>query len=78
MLILQMLSYIFWLQKVKVNERNAKGENARALAMMYGYTKIVSLIDSQSPRIKLGICSKSPTFQHQYITFQLLFTYYTT
>lgn len=22
--------------------------------MMYGYTKIVSLIDSQSPRIKLG------------------------
>uniref|UniRef100_H2US03 Ankyrin repeat and sterile alpha motif domain containing 3 n=1 Tax=Takifugu rubripes TaxID=31033 RepID=H2US03_TAKRU len=40
--------------KVKVNERNTKGENARALAMMYGYTKIVSLIDSQSPRIKLG------------------------
>lgn len=78
MLILQMLLYIFCLQKGKVNERNAKGENARALAMMYGYTKIVSLIDSQSPRIKLGICSKSPTFQHQYITFQLLFTYHTT
>lgn len=55
MLILQMLFYIFCLQKVKVNERNTKGENARALAMMYGYTKIVSLIDSQSPRIKLGI-----------------------
>ncbi|CAG04367.1 unnamed protein product, partial [Tetraodon nigroviridis] len=40
--------------KVKMNERNSKGENARALAMMYGYTKIVSLIDSRSPRIKLG------------------------
>lgn len=46
---------IFCLQKVKINERNSKGENARALAMMYGYTKIVSLIDSHSPRIKLGI-----------------------
>ncbi|XP_028263755.1 ankyrin repeat and SAM domain-containing protein 3 [Parambassis ranga] len=40
--------------KVKVDERNAKGENARALAMMYGYTKIASLIDSRSPRIKPG------------------------
>lgn len=56
-----MLFDIFCLQKVKVNERNTKGENARALAMMYGYTKIVSLIDSQSPRIKLGICSE-PNF----------------
>ncbi|KAK5607397.1 Ankyrin repeat and SAM domain-containing protein 3 [Crenichthys baileyi] len=40
--------------KVKVSERNAKGETARALAMMYGYTKIVSLIDARSPRIKPG------------------------
>nr|XP_046232682.1 ankyrin repeat and SAM domain-containing protein 3 isoform X2 [Scatophagus argus] len=41
-------------QKVKVDDRNAKGETARALAMMYGYTKIVSLIDSRTPRIKPG------------------------
>ncbi|KAM3592437.1 uncharacterized protein V6R79_018810 [Siganus canaliculatus] len=40
--------------KVKVDDRNAKGETARALAMMYGYTKIVSLIDSRSPRFKPG------------------------
>ncbi|XP_060950671.1 ankyrin repeat and SAM domain-containing protein 3 isoform X1 [Limanda limanda] len=40
--------------KVKVDDRNAKGETARALAMMYGYTKIVSLIDSRSPRSKPG------------------------
>ncbi|KAG7226333.1 hypothetical protein INR49_013744 [Caranx melampygus] len=40
--------------KVKVEDRNAKGETARALAMLYGYTKIVSLIDSRSPRIKPG------------------------
>ncbi|KAG7506732.1 ankyrin repeat and SAM domain-containing protein 3 [Solea senegalensis] len=40
--------------KVKVDDRNAKGETARALAMMYGFTKIVSLIDSRSPRIKPG------------------------
>ncbi|KAF7661578.1 hypothetical protein LDENG_00259060 [Lucifuga dentata] len=40
--------------KVKVDDRNAKGETARALAMMYGYTKIVSLIDSRSPKIKPG------------------------
>lgn len=43
------------LQKVKVDDRNDKGESARALAMLYGYTKIVSLIDSRSPRIKAGI-----------------------
>uniref|UniRef100_A0A7N8XV64 Ankyrin repeat and sterile alpha motif domain containing 3 n=1 Tax=Mastacembelus armatus TaxID=205130 RepID=A0A7N8XV64_9TELE len=35
-------------------DRNAKGETARALAMMYGYTKIVGLIDSRSPRFKSG------------------------
>ncbi|KAF3853456.1 hypothetical protein F7725_014144 [Dissostichus mawsoni] len=40
--------------KVKIDERNSKGETARALAMLYGYTKIVSLIDSRSPRIKPG------------------------
>ncbi|XP_034426205.1 ankyrin repeat and SAM domain-containing protein 3 isoform X2 [Hippoglossus hippoglossus] len=40
--------------KVKVDDRNAKGETARAIAMMYGYTKIVSLIDSRSPRSKPG------------------------
>ncbi|XP_061823586.1 ankyrin repeat and SAM domain-containing protein 3 isoform X2 [Nerophis lumbriciformis] len=40
--------------KVKVDERNAKGETARALAMTYGYTKIASLIDSRSPRNKAG------------------------
>uniref|UniRef100_A0A1A8GYT1 Ankyrin repeat and sterile alpha motif domain containing 3 n=1 Tax=Nothobranchius korthausae TaxID=1143690 RepID=A0A1A8GYT1_9TELE len=40
--------------KVKVDDRNAKGETARALAMMYGYTKIASLIDSRSSRNKPG------------------------
>lgn len=40
--------------KVKVDQRNAKGETARALAMLYGYTKIVSLIDSRSQKIKPG------------------------
>uniref|UniRef100_A0A8D3ANS5 Ankyrin repeat and sterile alpha motif domain containing 3 n=1 Tax=Scophthalmus maximus TaxID=52904 RepID=A0A8D3ANS5_SCOMX len=40
--------------KVKVDDRNVKGETARALAMLYGYTKIVSLIDSRSPRMKPG------------------------
>nr|XP_057917180.1 ankyrin repeat and SAM domain-containing protein 3 isoform X2 [Doryrhamphus excisus] len=40
--------------KVKFNERNAKGETARALAIMYGHTKIASLIDSHSPRNKAG------------------------
>lgn len=33
---------------VKVNECNAKGETARALAMLYGHTKIASLIDMHS------------------------------
>lgn len=49
------------LQKVKVDDRNVKGETARALAMMYGYTKIVSHIDSRSPRFKAGICLNSLT-----------------
>ncbi|KAM9715936.1 ankyrin repeat and SAM domain-containing protein 3 isoform 2-T2 [Menidia menidia] len=40
--------------RVKVNVRNAKGETARALAGLYGYTKIIGLIDSHSPRIKPG------------------------
>ncbi|XP_070961833.1 ankyrin repeat and SAM domain-containing protein 3 isoform X1 [Oncorhynchus clarkii lewisi] len=39
---------------VKVDERNAKGETARALAMMYGHTKIASLIDMRSPKAKAG------------------------
>uniref|UniRef100_A0A3B3ZMF9 SAM domain-containing protein n=1 Tax=Periophthalmus magnuspinnatus TaxID=409849 RepID=A0A3B3ZMF9_9GOBI len=37
-----------------IDHRNAKGETARVLGMMYGYTKIVSLIDSRSNRIKPG------------------------
>ncbi|KAM4623373.1 ankyrin repeat and SAM domain-containing protein 3 [Polymixia lowei] len=40
--------------KVRVHERNSKGETARALAMMYGFTKIASLIDSRSPKAKPG------------------------
>ncbi|XP_072312447.1 ankyrin repeat and SAM domain-containing protein 3 [Eucyclogobius newberryi] len=40
--------------KVKVDHRNAKGETARVLAMTYGYTKIVSLIESRSQRSKPG------------------------
>ncbi|XP_068439332.1 ankyrin repeat and SAM domain-containing protein 3 isoform X2 [Clinocottus analis] len=40
--------------KVKVDDRNSKGETARALAMIYGYTKIVSIMDSHSPRTKPG------------------------
>ncbi|XP_077595086.1 ankyrin repeat and SAM domain-containing protein 3 [Stigmatopora nigra] len=40
--------------KAKAKERNAKGETARALAMMYGNAKIASLIDLRSPRIKPG------------------------
>ncbi|KAK7919745.1 hypothetical protein WMY93_011029 [Mugilogobius chulae] len=40
--------------KVKIDHRNAKGETARVLAMMYGYTKIVSLIESRSQKIKPG------------------------
>jgi len=46
-------------QKVKVDERNGKGETARALAMLYGYTKIASLMDLHSPRIKAGACWNS-------------------
>ncbi|XP_056153489.1 ankyrin repeat and SAM domain-containing protein 3 [Lampris incognitus] len=38
--------------RVKIDERNAKGETARALAMTFGYTKIASLIDSRSPKVK--------------------------
>ncbi|XP_067100698.1 ankyrin repeat and SAM domain-containing protein 3 isoform X1 [Osmerus mordax] len=39
---------------VKVDERNSKGETARALAMMYGHAKIASLIDMRSPKAKPG------------------------
>ncbi|XP_037546745.1 ankyrin repeat and SAM domain-containing protein 3 [Nematolebias whitei] len=40
--------------KVKVDDHNAKGETACTLARIYGYTKIVSLINSRSPRNKPG------------------------
>ncbi|XP_028823019.1 ankyrin repeat and SAM domain-containing protein 3 [Denticeps clupeoides] len=39
---------------VRVEERNAKGETARVLAMLYGHTKIASLIDKHSLRAKAG------------------------
>ncbi|XP_018590410.1 ankyrin repeat and SAM domain-containing protein 3 [Scleropages formosus] len=39
---------------VKVEERNAKGETARALAILYGHTKIASLIDMHCARSKAG------------------------
>ncbi|KAK1794790.1 hypothetical protein P4O66_009990 [Electrophorus voltai] len=38
----------------QVEERNFKGETARALAMMYGHTKIAGLIDMHSLRVKSG------------------------
>ncbi|XP_061087490.1 ankyrin repeat and SAM domain-containing protein 3 isoform X2 [Conger conger] len=42
---------------VKVDERNAKGETARTLAMLYGHTKIASLIDMRSMRPKQDLSS---------------------
>ncbi|KAI1896215.1 hypothetical protein AGOR_G00092510 [Albula goreensis] len=42
---------------VKVDERNAKGETARTLAMLYGHTKIASLIDMHSMRLKPDLSS---------------------
>ncbi|XP_035263244.1 ankyrin repeat and SAM domain-containing protein 3 isoform X1 [Anguilla anguilla] len=42
---------------VKVDERNAKGETARTLAMLYGHTKIASLIDMHSMRSKQDLSS---------------------
>ncbi|KAI4898055.1 hypothetical protein NFI96_002826 [Prochilodus magdalenae] len=39
----------------RVEERNFKGETARALAMMYGHTKIASLIDMHCMRAKQGM-----------------------
>ncbi|KAG9349875.1 hypothetical protein JZ751_026228 [Albula glossodonta] len=47
----------FMLQGVKVDERNAKGETARTLAMLYGHTKIASLIDMHSMRLKPDLSS---------------------
>lgn len=38
----------------KVDECNAKGETAHALAMMYGNTKIAGLIDVRSPKARPG------------------------
>lgn len=40
---------------VRTEERNMKGETARALAMMYGHTKIASLIDMHVMRAKSSI-----------------------
>ncbi|XP_077101479.1 ankyrin repeat and SAM domain-containing protein 3 [Siphateles boraxobius] len=37
---------------VRTEERNIKGETARALAMLYGHTKIASLIDMHVMRVK--------------------------
>ncbi|KAL6489117.1 hypothetical protein MHYP_G00028580 [Metynnis hypsauchen] len=39
----------------QVEEKNFKGETARVLAMMYGHTKIASLIDMHSMRVKQGV-----------------------
>ncbi|KAL2078266.1 hypothetical protein ACEWY4_025951 [Coilia grayii] len=39
---------------VRVDERNSKGETARVLAMLYGHTKIASLIDKHLVRVKGG------------------------
>uniref|UniRef100_A0AAR2KAI1 SAM domain-containing protein n=1 Tax=Pygocentrus nattereri TaxID=42514 RepID=A0AAR2KAI1_PYGNA len=39
----------------RVEEKNFKGETARVLAMMYGHTKIASLIDMHSMRVKQGV-----------------------
>ncbi|KAK2855446.1 hypothetical protein Q7C36_007315 [Tachysurus vachellii] len=39
----------------RVEERNFKGETARVLAMMYGHTKIASLIDMHCLRAKTGV-----------------------
>ncbi|RXN21819.1 ankyrin repeat and SAM domain-containing 3 [Labeo rohita] len=44
----------FLLQGVRTEERNIKGETARSLAMMYGHTKIASLI-SQVMRAKSSL-----------------------
>ncbi|XP_073687157.1 ankyrin repeat and SAM domain-containing protein 3 [Garra rufa] len=40
---------------VRTEERNIKGETARALAMMYGHTKIASLIDMHVMRAKSSL-----------------------
>ncbi|KAK2870397.1 hypothetical protein Q8A67_024789 [Cirrhinus molitorella] len=40
---------------VRTEERNIKGETARALAMMYGHTKIASLIDKHAKRAKSSL-----------------------
>ncbi|XP_067290637.1 ankyrin repeat and SAM domain-containing protein 3 [Pseudorasbora parva] len=40
---------------VRTEERNVKGETARALAMLYGHTKIASLIDMHVMRAKSSV-----------------------
>lgn len=42
------------LQGARVEERNFRGETSRVLAMMYGHTKIASLIDMHCLRAKTG------------------------
>jgi len=43
-----------------VDERNAKGETACALAMMYGYAKIAGLLDPRSSKAKPGATPRTP------------------
>ncbi|CAL8379308.1 unnamed protein product [Gadus morhua 'NCC'] len=40
--------------KAKVDERNAEGQTASALALMYGHTKVARLIDARCPRARAG------------------------
>uniref|UniRef100_A0A672KHB0 SAM domain-containing protein n=1 Tax=Sinocyclocheilus grahami TaxID=75366 RepID=A0A672KHB0_SINGR len=45
----------YLLNHARTEERNMKGETARALAMMYGHTKIASLIDMHVMRAKSSL-----------------------
>ncbi|CAL8305380.1 unnamed protein product [Boreogadus saida] len=40
--------------KVAVDERNAEGQTASALALMYGHTKVARLIGARCPRARAG------------------------
>lgn len=42
------------MQGVRTEDRNSEGETARALAMMYGHSKVASLIDMHVMRVKSG------------------------
>ena len=37
-----------------MDERNAEGQTASALALMYGHTKVARLIDARCPRARAG------------------------